>query len=80
MCYPADTELYPVPVGEAIRSPSTINMDSVRPYYNEIRYFLDCITSAKKPAVVTPEESLSSLEMLLAEIYSAKTGKSIRLI
>jgi predicted dehydrogenase len=79
MCYQEEAEAYPVPVGAKINAPSTINIDSLRPYYNEIRYFLDCITSGRKPSVVTPQESLASLNMLLAEIRSARTGKTVRL-
>jgi len=79
MCYPEDAEPYEVPVGEEIKAPSTINIDNLRPYYNEIRYFIDCITSGRKPSVVTPQESLASLKMLLAEIRSARLGKSVRL-
>jgi predicted dehydrogenase len=79
MCYPQGAEPYPVPVGEAIKAPSSINIDSIRPYYNEIRYFLECVATGTKPSVVTPQESLASLEMLLAEVRSARTGKTVRL-
>ena len=77
MCFPIDSEPYAVLIGAEIKAPSTINIDSVRPYYNEISYFLECIKSGKNPVVVTPEESLSSLEMLLAEVRSVKSGESI---
>jgi predicted dehydrogenase len=79
MCYPADSDPFPVPLEAEIKTQSDINIDTVRPYYNEIRYFLDCINTGKEPSVVTPQDSAASLEMLLAEIQSARTGKTIKL-
>lgn len=80
MCYPADAEPYPIQLAAEIKAPSNINIDSVRPYYNEIRYFLDCIISGNKPSIVTPQDSLASLNMLLSEIRSAKSGKTIPVV
>jgi len=78
-CFPEGAQPYPILLGEAIKAPSTINIDSLRPYYNEIRYFLDCVSIGTQPSIVTPEESFASLEMLLAEIRSARTRKTVRL-
>lgn len=79
MCYPQAAEPYQVAFENKITATSEINIDSVRPYYNEIRYFLDCIASGEKPAVVTPDDSYASLDMLHKEIRSAKTGKRLRM-
>jgi predicted dehydrogenase len=78
MCYPSKGESHAIDLGQPIVVSSSINIDSVRPYYNEIRYFVDCVDKNTPPQVVTPQESCESLRMVLKEIQSAKTGKRVK--
>ena len=43
-------------------------------YSREIDYFLDCVLRDRPPAVITPQEALSSLELCLMEIESVRAG------
>jgi len=43
----------------------------------EISYFIECILSAKKPTIITPEESKEAVKVMLAAEKSAKTGQII---
>lgn len=45
--------------------------------YNEIAYFIDCIRSNSPPAVITPDQSYAVLEILNAELQSARRGQTV---
>jgi predicted dehydrogenase len=55
------------------------NISSLGGYYREIKYWLECIANKKKPLVVTPAGARLSLEVLLKEMASARTGKKIKI-
>ena len=55
------------------------NISDLGGYFNEIKYFVDCILAGKKPAIVTPQDARDSLETVLAEMESTKTGQSVSL-
>ena len=55
------------------------NISALGGYYNEIKYFVECVEKREKPAVVTPEEARNSLGIALKEFKSAEKGKEIRL-
>lgn len=51
------------------------NIGSLGGYFNEIKYFVDCIASGVKPSVVTPEEAREAVRICLAVAKSAATGR-----
>lgn len=55
------------------------NISDLGGYFNEIRYFVDCLLKGEKPRIVTPRDAKDSVETLLAEMESAKTGKAVAL-
>ena len=56
---------------------ASINLSNTGTYYTEIAYFVKCVQGKTPPSVVTPEQSVFSLKMVLAEIESAKNGQTI---
>jgi predicted dehydrogenase len=48
-------------------------------YDAEIRYFVDCVARGRRPSLVTPEDSLTALEILRAEEKSVRTGQTVKL-
>jgi hypothetical protein len=47
-----------IPYSAAASSESTgLNTTSLSAYYNEIRYFIDCIKAGSTSSVVTPEQA-----------------------
>ena len=48
-------------------------------YYNEVKYWVECLQNDKYPERVTPEDAKASLEIVLKEIKSAEIGKEILL-
>ncbi len=53
------------------------NISDLGGYYNEIKYWVDCLKENKYPKIVTPEGAKSSLEIVLKEVKSAETGKKV---
>jgi UDP-N-acetylglucosamine 3-dehydrogenase len=45
----------------------------------ELAYFIDCIAQGKKPAIISPEESMAAVEACLAAEKSAATGEIVKL-
>jgi predicted dehydrogenase len=64
-------------VGES--KPNGGNIASLGGYFNELRYFIDCIEGGRKPTIATPEQAAESVRTVLAEIKSAATGRTIKL-
>jgi predicted dehydrogenase len=54
--------------------PTTGNLSDLGGYYNELRYFCDCLREKRKPAIATGEQALESLRTVMAEIESLETG------
>ena len=48
------------------------NISDLGGYFNEIRYFVDCIDNHEEPTVVTPEDACASVALILKEIKSAE--------
>ena len=48
-------------------------------YYNEVKYWVECLQNDKYPERVTPKDAKASLEIVLKEIKSAEIGKEILL-
>ena len=48
------------------------NISALGGYFNEIKYFVDCLKKGKHPEVVTPEEARASLGLVFRELASAQ--------
>lgn len=62
---------------EEVKTTGQLNVGSVNGYQYEVEYFVDCVRNNRAPKRITPEESVLSLEVVLKELESAKTGKKI---
>jgi len=58
---------------------TTGNISELGGYYEELRYFIDCLEKGEKPDEIKPEEARQSLEICLAEVKSMKTGRKVSL-
>lgn len=66
-----------VNLGEALKQETKISVPSTDAYYNEIKYFIDCIMNNSFPEISSPRNTLESLRTVFAEIHSARIGKTI---
>jgi predicted dehydrogenase len=57
--------------------PATGNLSDLGGYYNELRYFCECLRSKQKPAIATGTQALESLRTVMAEIESLETGRIV---
>lgn len=48
-------------------------------YYNEIRYFADCVLNGKEPSIAPPEESIKVLRVIEAVKQSLEEEREVRL-
>ena len=55
------------------------NISEIRGYYNEAKYWIECLQNNRYPERVTPEDAKESLEIVLQEIKSGEIGKEILL-
>ena len=55
------------------------NISELGAYYNEDKYWIECLQNDKYPERVTPEDAKASLEIVLKEVKSAEIGKEILL-
>jgi hypothetical protein len=55
-----------------------ITLKSTNAFFNEIDYFIECILTNTPPAVNTPDQSYAVLEILNAELRSARSGLTER--
>jgi predicted dehydrogenase len=76
--YPCDGEKLE-PELEVVNIGTDINLRNAGGIYNEILYFANCIRENKLVEVVTPEESIEVLDMLLKELESSRTKSLIAL-
>ena len=81
LLYQGDSE--PIPVDIPQPKVSNVqaggNISSLGGYFNEIQYFIECISKDEKPKIVTPQDARMSLQIILAEQKSAETGKIVKL-
>ena len=70
---------FPVLAQENIHAEGGGNVSALGGYYNETKYFIECVERGKKPAIVTPEAARDSLALVLKEFQSAESGKEISL-
>jgi predicted dehydrogenase len=55
------------------------NIGSLGGYYNEIKYYLDCLEAGREPSVVTPDTARQAVRFCLAAAESARTGRIVDL-
>lgn len=55
------------------------NISSLGGYFNELKYFVDCLEKGRPPEISTPEQAAQSVRTVLAEIKSAATGRTVKL-
>jgi predicted dehydrogenase len=55
------------------------NLSALGGYYNELKYFIDCLEQGRQPALATPDHGAESVRTVLAEIRSATAGRTVRL-
>ena len=55
------------------------NISNLGGYFNEIKYFVDCLKAGKKFEIVTPETAREAVRICLAARKSAETGKIVNL-
>jgi predicted dehydrogenase len=77
--YPPKAEPKSIDLGVELAQDSTINLNSVGGYLNEISYFVDCIRNNTQPQVVTAEDACFSVKLITKELESARRGRKIRL-
>ncbi len=58
---------------------SVIDIDKTDSFVLEDRYFIECIKNNKNPEIATFKDGRDILELSLAAIRSAKSGKTINL-
>jgi predicted dehydrogenase len=74
---PAAAVRLPEPTGT---SPAVLEqVASLGGYYNELAYFVDCLERGEPVTISTGEQAAESLDLVLAEIESASSGKIITL-
>ena len=59
--------------------PENINVPPGDGYYNEIRYFADCVLNGREPSVAPPEESIQVLRVIEAVKKSLEQEKEVSL-
>ena len=79
--YPAEGEPYPpaLPKPDLRGVEAGGNISEMGGYFNEIKYFVECILEGRKPEVVTPRDARESLRVVLAEMESARKGEPVEL-
>jgi predicted dehydrogenase len=55
------------------------NIADLGGYFVECQYFVNCVEKGEAPTVVTPADGVQAVEVALAEIESARTGKTVTL-
>jgi predicted dehydrogenase len=66
-------------LSEAGQAARVIAMSSPDGYVGELRYFVDCIQQGRRPAMVTAQDGLGSVEICDAEERSIAEGRKISL-
>jgi len=62
----------PLPKPDVTAASAGGNISDLGGYFNEIKYFVDCIERNQAPTVVTPEDACASVALIAQEIKSAE--------
>jgi len=82
LVYPMEGETFapPLPAPKiGVSAETQGNIASLGGYYNEIKYFLDCLEAGRAPEVVTPGEAREAVRFSLAVRESVLTGNTVKL-
>lgn len=60
------------------QNPIQVEVESKDPYYEELRYFVDCVIKDQEPKIVTLQESREVLRIIVALEQSLETGQLVR--
>jgi len=73
-CYELNKEPSAVHVPQAVTGDVQAggNISSLGGYYNEIKYFVDCLNANREPAVVTAETARDAIALVYQEMASAR--------
>lgn len=55
------------------------NISALGGYYNELKYFIDCLNRNEQPMVATGQQAVQSIKTVLAEMESAETDRTVSL-
>lgn len=55
------------------------NISALGGYFNELRYFIDCLEDDRAPKIATPDQAAESVRIVRAEIKSATLGRRVQL-
>ncbi len=55
------------------------NIEALGGYFVEVKYFVDCLDTGRKPSTVTPEEAKLAVELCLAATRSMESGQVVSL-
>jgi predicted dehydrogenase len=55
------------------------NISSLGGYFNELKYFVECLEKNSMPQIATALQALESVRTVLAELKSAESGKTVQL-
>lgn len=63
----------------SIRSKAKVggNISAPAAYFNELKYFVDCVKKDRNPKIATASDATASLQVCLAEIQSAETRRPV---
>ena len=74
---PESPEARPVDLSWGVWLGEELHLENIDGIYNEIAYFISCVRKGIPPTVITPEQSYTSLGILLTEIESAQSGREL---
>lgn len=79
LVYPYDADSYKVELAKEATEGATSsgNISDLGGYFNEIKYYIDCLSQNQSPQTVTAESAKQSVAVTRAELESAKKGKTI---
>lgn len=78
MVYAAGKDAQKVDVKTELSDQVYTNLSTMGPYVAENDYFLTCIENNTPPAIVTPDDALASLEIVLKEVQSAWKQSAVK--
>ncbi len=80
LCAEGEQEAKPVDLAAKMaEEDSGGNIAATDGYYNECKYFVECLKAGKSPTTVTPQEAMVNIEIALAEARSSATGELVKL-
>lgn len=63
---------------QAVNEVATINVSELGPYYNEMKYFIECLSQNKEFITAPLSEGIASVQLCLKELAQAQTTLSFK--